>query len=116
MLGSPAAHGQTPAAARHNGRVVNQESGRERLREIARRAMLERGLLPEFSKAALDQARAAAPPQPDGVRDLRALLWSSIDNDDTRDLDQLEVAEPRPDGSVGLKVAIADVDALVARE
>jgi VacB/RNase II family 3'-5' exoribonuclease len=96
---------------------VSEPSGRERLREIARRAMLERGLLPEFTPAALEQARAArATAGGDGVRDLRGLPWSSIDNDETRDLDQLEAAEPLPGGAVRLLVAIADVDALVAKE
>ena len=93
-------------------------TGREQLREIARRAMLERGLQPDFSPAALAQAAAALPAAVDGdvaVRDLRDRLWSSIDNDDTRDLDQLEVAEALPGGAVRLKVAIADVDALVPR-
>ena len=85
--------------------------------EIARRAMLDRGLLPEFSRAALEQARAAAPSGAGPVvRDLRDRLWSSIDNDDTRDLDQLELAEPLPGGAVRLLVAIADVDALVVKE
>ncbi|MEO6308043.1 MAG: RNB domain-containing ribonuclease [Nitrospiraceae bacterium] len=51
-----------------------------------------------------------------GIRDLTGLLWASIDNDDSRDLDQLTVAEPRPDRSVSILVAIADVDALVSKE
>jgi exoribonuclease-2 len=66
------------------------------LGSIARRAMLERGLLPEFSPAALKQADAiTAPAAATGpnIRDLRALLWASIDNDDSRDLDQLSVAQ-----------------------
>ena len=49
------------------------------------------------------------------IRDLRALLWCSIDNDDSRDLDQLSVAQPAAQGAVRILVAIADVDALVAR-
>jgi VacB/RNase II family 3'-5' exoribonuclease len=89
------------------------EANRDRLRRIARRAMTERGLLPDFSPAALAEAAAlsAAAPGGDGARDLRGLLWSSIDNDDSRDLDQLAVAEPRSGGAVALLVAIADVDA-----
>ena len=59
--------------------------------------MLERGLLPDFSAAVLAEtdaiARAAVEADP-SVRDLRALLWASIDNDDSRDLDQLSVAVP----------------------
>ncbi len=90
------------------------ETGRERLREIARRAMVERGLQPDFPPAALAEARAAAPPPVGSVRDLRGRLWSSIDNDDTRDLDQLAVAEPLPD-AVRVLVAVADVDALVRK-
>ncbi|HEV7137937.1 MAG TPA: RNB domain-containing ribonuclease [Steroidobacteraceae bacterium] len=101
-------------------------SGRQILRRIARTAMLERGLLPEFSGAAMHETSALR----DGaqlqsvsgghslageVRDLRHLLWCSIDNDDSRDLDQLSVAEPRSGGAVGVLVAIADVDALVHR-
>jgi exoribonuclease-2 len=87
------------------------------LRRIARRAMLERGLLPDFSAAALAETAAmqdAAAATGPSVRDLRALLWASIDNDDSRDLDQLSVSAPAADGAVRILVAIADVDASVA--
>ncbi|HXR18459.1 MAG TPA: RNB domain-containing ribonuclease [Steroidobacteraceae bacterium] len=80
--------------------------------------MLERGLLPDFSAAALKQAHSITAPAMErgaAVRDLRALLWASIDNDDSRDLDQLSVAQPLPDGAVRVWIAIADVDALVQR-
>ncbi len=82
---------------------------------IAQRAMIQRGLLPDFSPAALAETgaitRAATETNP-SIRDLRGLLWCSIDNDDSRDLDQLSVAEPMPDGAVKILVAVADVDAL----
>ncbi len=80
--------------------------------------MLARGLLPDFPQAALQEAdgfRGAAVSTLAGVRDLTSLLWASIDNDDSRDLDQLSVAEALSGGSVRVLVAIADVDALVAR-
>ncbi len=92
------------------------------LQGIAERAMLERGLLPTFSDAASAelqriQAPAAANEASDAdapaIRDLTSLLWASIDNDDSRDLDQLTVAETLPGDSVKIRVAIADVDALV---
>jgi len=88
------------------------------LRDIARRAMLVRGLLPEFSPAAMKQAdsiAAAAAASGPGIHDLRDLLWASIDNDDSRDLDQLSVAQPLDGGAVKIWVAIADVDAIVQR-
>lgn len=86
------------------------------LKRIARRAMLDRGLLPEFSAAALLQASALTVPvvrDESSLRDLRDRLWASIDNDDSMDLDQLSVAEPLPGGSVKILVAIADVTAAV---
>ena len=92
---------------------------RNELRSIARRAMIERGLLPDFSPAVLAETAAIteAPTDPvPPVRDLRGLLWASIDNDDSRDLDQLSVAQPMPGGVVKILVAVADVDAVVKRD
>jgi exoribonuclease-2 len=86
------------------------------LRALAIRAMRERGLRPEFEAQALQEAHSAASSTAGlsaDVRDLRQLDWFSIDNDDTRDLDQLSVAEALPGGITRLRVAIADVDALV---
>jgi exoribonuclease-2 len=90
---------------------------RDELKAIARRAMISRGLLPEFSEAAMAEAAAIQGPATErdpSIRDLRSLLWASIDNDDSRDLDQLSVAESLPGGATKLLVAIADVDSLVA--
>ena len=89
------------------------------LKHIARRAMIERGLLPDFSAEAMAElARIEAVPtdRHADIRDFTSLLWASIDNDDSRDLDQLTVAEPRSDRSVKILVAIADVDALVTKD
>jgi exoribonuclease II len=88
----------------------------DQLRAIARRIMSERGLLPEFSPRALAEAGALVPaaPSPE-VRDLRERLWVSIDNDSSRDLDQLSVAEALPGGATRVYVAVADVDVLVHR-
>ncbi len=86
------------------------------LRAVAHRAMIERGLLPDFSDVVVSETNAihaAAPPLGPPARDMRDLPWASIDNDDSRDLDQLSVAEPLAGGSVKVFVAIADVDALV---
>jgi exoribonuclease II len=93
-------------------------SHRAHLRAIATAAMRERGLEPDMPREAVAQADAlsAAPTKTEeATRDLRALLWCSIDNDDSRDLDQLSVCEPVKDGGVKLLVAIADVDAAVAK-
>ena len=79
--------------------------------------MRERGLLPDFSAevlAELGQIQAPAVAKNDeSMRDLTSLLWASIDNDDSRDLDQLTVAEAMPGDKVKILVAIADVDSLV---
>ena len=91
---------------------------RHDLRDIAHRVMKERGLEPDFSAAVERETEAltrAAPPEGQGIRDLRGRLWASIDNDDSRDLDQLSDAEPAGGGSARVFVAIADVDALVVK-
>jgi exoribonuclease-2 len=86
------------------------------LDELAHQAMIDRGLEPDFPEAALKQVAAIAKPATDAdssIRDMRDLLWCSIDNDDSRDLDQLTVTAPMRDGTVKVLVAVADVDALV---
>ena len=100
----------------------NEKQHRAILQSIAHQAMFERGLLPDFSAAALAELGMIQVPAmkrgaPDGtehqIRDLRDLLWASIDNDDSRDLDQLTVAEAMPADKVKILVAIVDVDAVV---
>jgi VacB/RNase II family 3'-5' exoribonuclease len=81
--------------------------------------MLERGLLPDFSPQALaelDGIHGSATRAEESTRDLRNLIWCSIDNDASRDLDQLSVAEAMPEGAAKILVAIADVDSLVKKQ
>jgi len=88
------------------------------LQRIAHQAMLERGLVPDFppqALAELDTIHGPATRAGESAHDLRNLLWCSIDNDDSRDLDQLTVAEAMPDGAAKVLVAIADVDAIVKK-
>ena len=87
------------------------------LHQIAVDALRSRGLRPTFTPEALQEAEAARQPSLEddrAIRDMRHLTWFSIDNDDTRDLDQLSEAERLPGGATRLRVAVADVDALVA--
>ncbi len=95
---------------------------REVLITIARRSMLEHGLLPDFSVAVLRELSRIEsrfvqlkdlPNDPGTIRDLRDQLWVSIDNDDSLDLDQVSTAERMPGGKIKVLVAIADVDSLV---
>ncbi len=100
--------------------MTNNTDGRNRsiLQDIAHRAMFDRGLIPDFPPPVLAELagiRGPAERADESIRDLRQLLWCSIDNDDSRDLDQLTTAEPLPDGVVKLLVAIADVDAIVRK-
>jgi exoribonuclease-2 len=81
----------------------------------ARHEMIERGFQPDLPADALEQARALKPAHESDLADLTGLLWSSIDNDDSRDLDQIEWAERVANG-IRVLVAIADVDALVERD
>ena len=87
------------------------------LADGARIAMLDAGFLPDLPAEALHQAASlhAAPIGGPGVRDLRSLPWSSIDNDESRDLDQIEVVERLEGDHIRVRVGIADVDALVSR-
>lgn len=89
------------------------------LQAIARQVMLAEGFEPDFPPAIVQQLAQlkAHPPQINDktVRDLRNLLWSSIDNDTSRDLDQIEVAERLPNGDIKVLIAIADVDAFVGK-
>jgi VacB/RNase II family 3'-5' exoribonuclease len=116
---------------------VSDSPARQRahLQAIARQAMLDRGMEPDFPPAALAElGRIHGPAAADAAtpaRDLRSLLWCSIDNDDSRDLDQLTVADApaapgsphgNPAGAAGARsaatkilVAVADVDALVVK-
>jgi exoribonuclease-2 len=98
--------------------ATTYRSGKDQLQGIAHAAMLQQGLLPDFSSAVIaetNQITQAAPASGAAIRDLRTRLWASIDNDDSRDLDQLSVAEPLAGGAVKVLVAIADVDALVKK-
>lgn len=88
---------------------------------MARQVMLARGFEPNFPPGTQQQLAAikAHPPAltpSEKVRDLRELLWSSIDNDTSKDLDQIEVAERLPDGGTKVMIGIADVDAFVAKD
>ena len=97
---------------------TGSRSDRLILQGIAHRAMVARGLVPDFSRPALAELEGIHGPatSPEtAARDLRRLLWCSIDNDDSRDLDQLTVAEALPGGTAKLLVAIADVDAVVKK-
>lgn len=87
------------------------------LQATARQIMLEHGFQPDFPPEVAQQLTALKTPQPDGaVRDLRNLLWSSIDNDTSRDLDQIEVAQRLSNGDAKVMVGIADVDAFVPKQ
>ena len=82
--------------------------------------MLENGFEPEFPAQVGQQLAELRthPPQaaPNAqIRDLRNLAWSSIDNDTSRDLDQIEVAERLPNGETKILVGIADVDSFVPK-
>jgi ribonuclease R len=80
--------------------------------------MVHEGFQPDFPPQVVSDVNAAqaASIQVDAGRDLRALLWSSIDNTDSRDLDQVEWAERLPNGNIRVLVGIADVDAVVTSQ
>ncbi len=91
------------------------------LQAIAKQVMQQHGFNPDFPPEVPQQLAAlkAHPPQvapAADIRDLRSLLWSSIDNDTSRDLDQIEVAGKLSNGDVKIMIGIADVDAFVPRQ
>ena len=98
---------------------MDKQANRITLQNIARKVMIARGLEPDFPPeviAELAKITSPAVNKPPLVKDLRDKLWCSIDNTDTRDLDQLSYAEQLPGNKVRVFVAIADVDALVAEQ
>jgi exoribonuclease-2 len=98
---------------------TNHHHHRSDLVRIATRVMVERGLEPEFSARVEQQLVSITGPANETgaqIHDLTALLWCSIDNDDSLDLDQLTVCEVLAQGAIRLWVAIADVDALVKKD
>ncbi|MGO8932848.1 MAG: RNB domain-containing ribonuclease [Terracidiphilus sp.] len=93
--------------------------GQFNLVAAAHASMVEHGFQPDFP-AGTDTELSAIKAQPalpavDGLADLRNLLWSSIDNDTSKDLDQIEWAEQLPDGRIRVLIGVADVDARVSR-
>jgi VacB/RNase II family 3'-5' exoribonuclease len=87
------------------------------LLEIARQAMIDRNLRPDFDRESMQQLGGIrGPARMEGIRDLRHLGWCSIDNDDSRDLDQLTWAERDGEGNTRIFIAVADVDALVKKD
>ncbi|MDQ6698766.1 MAG: RNB domain-containing ribonuclease [Acidobacteriota bacterium] len=85
------------------------------LQAAARQEMIGRGFEPGFSPEASRQAQSPQPAINGAARDMRNLPWSSIDNDTSRDLDQIEAAERLDDGSIRIRIGIADVDLYVAK-
>jgi VacB/RNase II family 3'-5' exoribonuclease len=105
----------------HDSKPSHPDLPHPDLQATAKEIMLEHGFEPDFP-APVEQQLAGLtshPPQIDparDLRDLRNLLWSSIDNDTSRDLDQIEVAEQLPNGDVRVMIGIADVDAVVPQQ
>ncbi len=99
---------------------ANEQKDRTRLEHIAHRAMIEYSLVPDFPKEVLAELKKIKEPisipANERLVDMRPLLWCSLDNDDSRDLDQLSAAEKLGNGRVRILIAIADVDAVVKKD
>ncbi len=98
---------------------ANEQKDRTRLENLAYNSMLEHDLVPDFPEEVLAELAQIQEPVPvsgdTGLADMRHLLWCSIDNDDSRDLDQLSAAEAMGNGKVKILIAVADVDAAVKK-
>ncbi|RYX99947.1 RNB domain-containing ribonuclease [bacterium] len=96
---------------------IRDKENRIILQKIARQAMLDKGFIPDFPAEVIAEINNLRNPLEDSgqIPDLRHLLWCSIDNDDSRDLDQLSVAVPSDNGNIKILVAIADVDSYVKK-
>jgi len=97
----------------------HQQYKRSDLARIAAIVMEEKGLEPNFSKEVHEQLDAINLPAEDHdplIQDLTHLLWCSLDNDDSKDLDQLTVSSDLGNGSHKIYIAIADVDALIKKD
>ncbi|HET7208653.1 MAG TPA: RNB domain-containing ribonuclease, partial [Terriglobales bacterium] len=99
----------------------NSQSSHFDLQQAARESMIERGFEPDFppqvqQELAILQSNPPSLKSDGNIRDLRNLLWSSIDNDTSRDLDQIEVAERLSGGNTKILIGIADVDAFVHKQ
>lgn len=98
---------------------MNDAKGKDWLAERARKVMIENGFEPDFSPAAIEQARQVDETIEEAkgsIRDLRDLRWSSIDNASSRDLDQVEWAEELENGDIRVLVGIADVDSKIEKD
>jgi exoribonuclease-2 len=90
----------------------------EMLHDLAHQSMIDHGLEPDFTPEIEKQLATithAADESDPAIKDMRSMLWCSIDNDDSKDLDQLTVAEALAGGDVRILIAVADVDALVKK-
>jgi len=97
--------------------MTRTQSPTPSLRDVAAAAMRKHGFEPDFPADVIREVRGLDDPSdnamPPDAHDLRALLWSSVDNRESRDLDQIEVAERLPDNSIRVRIGVADVDTLV---
>ena len=108
----------TPTAAAATPEPAPAIQGRSGLAQLAVASMREHGLAPDFSAAALAELATLQAPARSAALDTsdqRAWLWCSIDDDDSLDLDQLSVCEALDGGGWSVRVAVADVDALVPK-
>jgi len=111
-------HGAPHNGKNSHGKSHGGNSDHFDLHAAARRIITAAGFEPDTNDAMRQQLDRLTAPAPidSSVKDMRDQPWSSIDNDESRDLDQVELAERLPDGSIRLVVGIADVDVLVPKD